>query len=89
MGDIVCLVERAAETIDQAEAEKMAAQMREGPVRPRGLRQSAASRSRKMGGLSGILGMLPGVGKIKPQIEDAKLDYDHPEAPGGDHRIMT
>ena len=28
----------------------------------------------KMGSLSGILGMLPGVGKIKAQIEDANLD---------------
>ncbi|MCZ8146673.1 MAG: signal recognition particle protein, partial [Roseomonas sp.] len=28
----------------------------------------------KMGSLSGMLGMLPGVGKIKKQIEDANLD---------------
>ncbi|MGH7210133.1 MAG: signal recognition particle protein, partial [Acetobacteraceae bacterium] len=28
----------------------------------------------KMGSLSGILGMLPGVGKIKSQLEDANLD---------------
>ena len=41
----------------------------------------------KMGSLSGILGMLPGVGKIKQQLEGANLDTDDPEAPGGHHRV--
>ena len=41
----------------------------------------------KMGSLSGIIGMLPGVGKIKQQLEDANLDTDHVQAPGGHHRL--
>ena len=41
MGDIVGLVEKAAETIDQEEAEKLAAQDGEGQVRPRGLRRAS------------------------------------------------
>ena len=42
MGDIVGLVERATETIDQDEAEKLAAKMMRGQVRPGGLCQPAA-----------------------------------------------
>ncbi|MDR3533304.1 MAG: signal recognition particle protein [Rhodopila sp.] len=73
MGDIVGLVERASETIDQAEAEKLAAKMMKGKFDL----EDYASQLRqisKMGSLSGILGMLPGVGKIKQQLEGADLD---------------
>ena len=35
MGDVVSLVEKAAETIDKEEAEKLAAKMQQGPVRSR------------------------------------------------------
>ena len=41
----------------------------------------------KLGGMGGVLGMLPGVGKIKKQLDTAKLDDAHPEAPAGDHRL--
>ena len=72
-GDILGLVERAAETIDQAEAEKLAAKMMRGKF---DLEDYASQLKQigKMGSLSGILGMLPGVAKIKSQIEDANLD---------------
>ena len=42
MGDVVSLVEKAAETVDQEEAEKLAAKMREGRVRPRRSRRAVA-----------------------------------------------
>ena len=73
MGDIVSLVERASETIDQAEAEKMAARMQKGQF---SLDDYASQLKQigKMGNLQGILGMLPGVGKIKSQLADANLD---------------
>ena len=45
MGDIVGLVEKAAETIDQEEAEKLAAKMMQGQVRPGGLCRASSSRS--------------------------------------------
>ena len=72
-GDILGLVERAAETIDQDEAEKLAAKMMRGKF---DLEDYASQLKQigKMGSLSGILGMLPGVGKIKAQLEDANLD---------------
>ena len=73
MGDIVGLVERASETIDQVEAEKLATKMMRGSF---DLEDYAAQLRQigKMGSLSGILGMLPGVGKLKEQIEGANLD---------------
>lgn len=73
MGDVVSLVERAAETIDRDEAEKLAAKMQKGSFDledfAKQLRQM-----QKMGGMSGIMGMLPGVGKIKKQLADANID---------------
>ncbi len=73
MGDIVSLVEKAAATIDQEEAEKLAARMQKGQFT---LEDYAAQLKQigKMGSLQGILGMLPGVGKIKQQLNDANLD---------------
>jgi signal recognition particle subunit SRP54 len=73
MGDIVGLVEKASETIDQQEAEKLAAKMMRGKF---DLEDFAAQlrQIQKMGSLSGIIGMLPGAGKIKQQLEGADLD---------------
>jgi signal recognition particle subunit SRP54 len=73
MGDIVSLVERAAETIDQQEAEKLAARMQKGQFNLEDY-ANQLKQIGKMGSLSGILGMLPGIGKMKQQIEDANLD---------------
>jgi signal recognition particle subunit SRP54 len=73
MGDIVGLVERASETIDQAEAEKLASKMMRGKFDL----EDYASQLRqitKMGSMSNILGMLPGIGKIKQQLESADID---------------
>ncbi len=73
MGDIVGLVERAAANIDQQEAEKLAKKMAKGKF---DLDDYAAQLKQisKMGSLSGILGLLPGIGKMKQQIENANLD---------------
>ncbi len=73
MGDVVGLVERAAETIDEAEAEKLARKMAKGTFDL----DDYASQLRqisKMGSISSILGMLPGAEKIKAQIGDKNLD---------------
>jgi signal recognition particle subunit SRP54 len=73
MGDIVGLVERASDTIDEEEAEKLAAKMLKGQF----TLEDYASQLRqitKMGSLSSILGMLPGAGKLAGQLEGANLD---------------
>jgi signal recognition particle subunit SRP54 len=73
MGDIVGLVEKASETIDEEEAEKMARRMMSGKFDLEDY-ANQLKQITKMGSLSGILGMLPGVGKMKAQLDDAKLD---------------
>jgi signal recognition particle subunit SRP54 len=73
MGDIVGLVEKASETIDKAEAEKLAKKMAKGKFDLEDY-ASQLKQIAKMGSLSGIMGMLPGVGKIKKQLEEANLD---------------
>jgi signal recognition particle subunit SRP54 len=73
MGDVVSLVERAAETADQEEAERLAAKFEKGSF---DLDDLAAQlrQLRRMGGMSGMLAMLPGVAKIKRQLGEAKID---------------
>ncbi len=73
MGDVVSLVEKAAETVDQEEAEKLARKLAKGNF---DLDDLAAQlrQLRKMGGMGGVLGMLPGINKVKKQLADARLD---------------
>jgi signal recognition particle subunit SRP54 len=73
MGDIVGLVEKATETIDEQEAERVAARMARGKFDLEDLAAQLRQIGR-MGSLSGILGMLPGAGKLAGQLGDAKLD---------------
>ena len=73
MGDVVGLVEKAAETIDQEEAEKLAKKLQKGSFDLDDL-ASQLKQLRKMGGMGGIMGMLPGINKIKKQLDEAKLD---------------
>jgi signal recognition particle subunit SRP54 len=73
MGDVVGLVEKAAETIDQEDAEKLAKKLQKGGFDLDDL-ASQLKQLRKMGGMGGIMGMLPGVNKIKKQLEEARLD---------------
>jgi signal recognition particle subunit SRP54 len=73
MGDIVSLVEKAAETIEQDEAEKLALKMQKGVFDLDDL-ASQLRQMRKMGGMSGLVGMLPGMGKMKKQLDGANLD---------------
>jgi signal recognition particle subunit SRP54 len=73
MGDVVSLVEKAAETIDKAEAEKLAAKMKKGQFDMNDLSQQL-NQMKKLGGMKGVLAMLPGVGKVKNQLDAAGLD---------------
>ncbi len=73
MGDVVSLVEKAAETIEQADAEKMARKLAKGKFDLNDL-MSQLKQLQKMGGLSSMMGMLPGIGKLKAQMKDAKID---------------
>jgi len=82
MGDVVSLVEKAAESIDQDKAEKIAKKMRKGEFDLDDLAEQLRQ-MKKLGGMQGILGLLPGMGKMKNQIADAGIGDDvfkHQEA---------
>ena len=73
MGDVVSLVERAQETIDHEEAERFVRKVKKGGFDLDDLAQQL-QQVRKMGGMEGLLGMLPGVGKVKRQLAEANVD---------------
>lgn len=73
MGDVVSLVEKAQETIDEKEAENLAKKVKKGGFDLNDL-SSQLNQMRRMGGMDGLLGMLPGVGKIKRQMAEAQVD---------------
>jgi len=73
MGDIVSLVERAAENIDAEKARAVAEKMRKGAFDLADLREQL-TQMEKMGGLGGLMGMMPGVAKMKNQMAAANLD---------------
>jgi signal recognition particle subunit SRP54 len=73
MGDIVGLVEKAAETVEREEAEKLAAKVKKGEFDFDDM-LTQLRQLKKMGGLSSVMGLLPGMGKIKQQIGEAKID---------------
>ena len=71
--DIVGLVEKAAETVEREEAEKLARKVQKGEFDFEDM-ASQLKQLRKMGGLSSMIGMLPGIGKMQKQISEAKID---------------
>jgi signal recognition particle subunit SRP54 len=73
MGDVVGLVEKAAETIEREDAEKLAKKAQKGQFDMDDL-VTQLRQLRKMGGLNSMLGMLPGIGQIQKQIASAKID---------------
>lgn len=73
MGDIVALVEKATEAIDMAEAEKMASAVMKGHF-DLDMLKSQMNQMKKMGGLSSILGMLPGMGQMGDMLKGQKID---------------
>ena len=73
MGDIVALVEKARETIELAEAERMMKRFQKGLFNMNDLK-SQLDQMLKMGGMQGLMGMMPGMGKMAKQAEDAGFD---------------
>ncbi|WP_203330697.1 signal recognition particle protein [Rhodovastum atsumiense] len=70
LGDVVGLVEKAAETIEQEEAEKLARKMAKGKFDLEDYAKQI-KQINKMGSLSSIIGMLPGAGKLQAHLDAA------------------
>jgi signal recognition particle subunit SRP54 len=73
MGDVVSLVERAAETIKVEDAERMAQRLSEGKFDLNDLR-TQLDQMKRMGGLSGLAAMLPGVKQVKQAMASGAAD---------------
>ncbi len=73
MGDIVALVEKAQETIEAEQAERMMRRFQKGRFNFNDLKMQLEQMI-KMGGMEGMMGMMPGMGKMKSQMDKAGLD---------------
>lgn len=73
MGDVVSLVEKAAETVDKEEADRLAQKFQKGQFDFNDL-LSQLRQIGKMGGAGSLMKMLPGLGKIAKQAEEAGMD---------------
>ncbi len=73
MGDVVSLVERAAETIDAGQAEAMAAKLARGKFDLNDMR-AQFQQMKKLGGLGALSKMLPGMAKAQEAMASGKVD---------------
>ena len=73
MGDVVSLVERAAETIQQGEAEAIAAKMAKGQFDMNDLK-SQLGQMQRMGGMGALMGMMPGMKKAQAAMAQSGMD---------------
>jgi len=73
MGDIVSLVEKASQDLDQENIKKTEENLRSGAFSMEDY-LNQLKQMKKMGGMEGVLSMLPGVSKIKKQMDNANID---------------
>ena len=73
MGDVVSLVEKAAQDLDEEKIKKTEENLRAGSFSMEDY-LSQLRQMKKMGGMEGVLSMLPGVSKIKKQMDNANID---------------
>jgi signal recognition particle subunit SRP54 len=73
MGDIVALVEKAQENFEAEQAERMMKRFQKGLFNMNDLK-SQLEQMLKMGGMQGLMGMLPGMGKMQKAAQDAGFD---------------
>ncbi len=73
MGDIVSIVEKAAQAIEQEDAERMAERMAKGQFDMNDLR-TQLRQMQSMGGLGALAGMIPGMKKAKQAMQASGMD---------------
>jgi len=73
MGDVVSLVEKASQDLDQENIKKTEENLRSGAFSMEDY-LNQLRQMKKMGGMEGVLSMLPGVSKIKKQMDNANID---------------
>ena len=73
MGDIVSLVEKASQDLDEENIKKTEEKLKKGQFSMEDY-LSQLRQMKKMGGIEGIMSFLPGVSKIKSQMDQAGVD---------------
>ncbi len=73
MGDIVSLVEKASETLDQENLKETEDRLRKGSFSLEDY-LSQLRQMKKMGGMEGVMSLMPGVAKIKKQMDSSGID---------------
>ena len=73
MGDVVSLVEKASQDLDEEKIKKTEEELKKG-VFTLDTYLSQLRQMKKMGGMEGVMSLLPGVNKIKTQMENASID---------------
>ena len=73
MGDVVSLVEKAAQDLDEENIKKTEENLKAGSFSMEDY-LSQLRQMKKMGGMEGVLSLLPGVGKVKEQMQNANVD---------------
>lgn len=73
MGDVVSLVEKAAQNIDVEKATAIAQRMKKGEFDLNDL-SDQLKQMQRIGGMSGMMSLLPGMGKVKQQMAGANID---------------
>ncbi len=73
MGDIVTLVEKASENVDEEKLKKTEERLKKGQFTLEDY-LSQLKQMKKMGGIEGLMSFLPGVSKIKSQMDQAGVD---------------
>ena len=73
MGDIVALVEKAQQTLEAEQAERMMKRFQKGRFNMNDLKMQL-EQMLKMGGMQGMMGMMPGMGKMQKQMDAAGID---------------
>jgi signal recognition particle subunit SRP54 len=73
MGDVVSLVEKASQNVDEEKIKKTAEELKKG-LFTMDTYLSQLRQMKKMGGMDGVMSMLPGTNKIKAQMENSSVD---------------
>ncbi len=73
MGDIVALVEKAQDTLEAEQAERMMKRFQKGQFNMNDLKMQLEQMI-KMGGMEGVMGMMPGMGKMAKQVQESGFD---------------
>jgi signal recognition particle subunit SRP54 len=85
MGDVLSLIEKAEQAIDQDEAEQLEEKLRKNQFTLDDFRKQLKT-IKRMGPLESVLGMIPGMGQLK-QLAENKPDEKAARARRGDHLV--